>query len=157
MSKRSRESLVTRPLPSAKVPWLMILCLIACIVLVYMGFLREPDKLLGPSLAKNEYLPLMTAPPPAPAQPAIVYGPPAPTASRITPPKTKAAAVPDATPPETAVPAAPETTAPDTTAPAKPHLPKAPGKAPQPALGKLPDNAPPDTPSTDTDSAAPGQ
>jgi hypothetical protein len=57
MAKRNADdNIMMRPLPSARVPWLVIFVLIACIVLVYLGFLRPPDKLLGPPLPENEYL-----------------------------------------------------------------------------------------------------
>ena len=81
MAKRNADdNIMMRPLPGTHVPWLVIFFLIACIVLVYLGFLRPPDRLLGPPLPENEYLqyvqpkkpPVQTAPAsvqPAPASP----------------------------------------------------------------------------------------
>ncbi len=54
--KHYQDSVLGKPIPSAKVPWFVILCLIAALVLVYMGFLRTPQKLLGPPIPHNEYL-----------------------------------------------------------------------------------------------------
>jgi hypothetical protein len=57
MPKRNTDdNIMMHPLPSARVPWLVILFLIACLVLAYLGFLRPPGKLLGPPLPENEYL-----------------------------------------------------------------------------------------------------
>jgi len=76
MPKRNADdNIMMRPLPSARVPWLVIFFLIACLVLVYLGFLRPSDKLLGPPLPENEYLqyvrhkkpPVKTVPAPTPA------------------------------------------------------------------------------------------
>ena len=50
------DNIMMRPPPSTRVPWLVILFLIACLVLVYLGFLRPQDKLLGPPLPENSYL-----------------------------------------------------------------------------------------------------
>lgn len=75
--KRYNDSLLGKSVPSAKVPWCIILCLLAAIVLVYMGFLRSPAKLLGPPIHQNEYLRVMhsvplSAPSPAPAPPSAL-------------------------------------------------------------------------------------
>jgi len=56
------------------------LCLIAGIVLVYLGFLRSPQELLGPPIHQNDYLREMTAAPPpprpvTPVQPAVPSAP----------------------------------------------------------------------------------
>jgi hypothetical protein len=57
MAKRNADdNIMMRPLPSTRVPWLVIFVLIACIVLVYLGFLRPKDKLLGPPVPDPEYL-----------------------------------------------------------------------------------------------------
>jgi|GEM_PF-2423962 len=76
MAKRNADdNIMMRPLPGTHVPWLVIFFLIACIVLVYLTFLRAPEKLLGPPLPENEYLQYVQPkkPPvrstPSPAQP----------------------------------------------------------------------------------------
>lgn len=74
MAKHQRDSLLSKPVPSAKVPWFIILCLIAALVLVYMGFLRPANKLLGPPIQPNRYQVYMKPAPllrvPAPVTPA---------------------------------------------------------------------------------------
>ena len=64
MPKQRHQPIAAKPPPSAKVPWLVILFLVACLVLVYLGFLRRPDKLLGPPLPPNEYIQQMGSPAP---------------------------------------------------------------------------------------------
>ncbi len=73
------DSVLGKPIPSARVPWFVILCLIAAIVLVYLGFLRSPAKLLGPPIPRNEYLHVQKEVPPPAAQPGLTIQP-APTA-----------------------------------------------------------------------------
>lgn len=68
MVKRADDQNIPMP-PSATIPWLVILFLAASIVLVYMGFLRGPDKLLGPPLPKNEFIRHMKTPQDAPHAP----------------------------------------------------------------------------------------
>jgi len=81
MAKRNADdNIMMRPLPGTRVPWLVIFFLIACIVLVYLGFLRSPDKLLGPPLPENEYLQyVQPKKPPARTAPASVQPVPAPS------------------------------------------------------------------------------
>jgi hypothetical protein len=95
------ESILTKPLPSTKVPWLVIWLLLASIVLIYLWGLRGADELLGPPLPKNEYEHLLVAPKkptprPAVTAPAGTPGPSQPTPAPATPPAADAAAPPPA-------------------------------------------------------------
>lgn len=72
------DNIMTRPLPSSRVPGLVILFLIASLVLVYLGFLRPQEKLLGPPLPENTYQQYVKPKkPPVRATPAPVAAPPA--------------------------------------------------------------------------------
>lgn len=77
MPKRNADdNIMMRPLPSARVPWLVILFLVACMVLIYLGFLRPQDKLLGPPLPENSYLQYVKPKkPPVRARPAPAAAP----------------------------------------------------------------------------------
>ena len=89
--KRYADSVLGKPIPSAKVPWFVILCLLAALVLVYMGFLRTPSKLLGPPIPRNEYLRLQqTAPSSAVQPPVTIPQPPGPAHLPPTPSTTSA-------------------------------------------------------------------
>ena len=71
----SQDNIMMRPLPSSRIPWLVILVLISAMVFIYLGFLRPKDKLLGPPVPAPEYLqfvkpkakPAPATPPAAPA------------------------------------------------------------------------------------------
>ena len=76
-SKHTAEDVFMKPLPSLRVPWLVILALVAAIVVFYFSFLRPADQLWGPELKPNEWIHHMqekpkpaTPPAPAPAAPA---------------------------------------------------------------------------------------
>ncbi len=71
MARAQRNSVLNKPLPSTSVPWLVILCLLAAIVLVFLFFLRPADKLLGKPLPQNEYRKYLLQKP----RPAIVVPP----------------------------------------------------------------------------------
>jgi hypothetical protein len=74
---RYYEPITTKPLPSSRLPTLVVLLFLAAIVLVFMFFLRPPGKLLGSPIKANEYEKYMTAPKPKPApHPAPVVVPP---------------------------------------------------------------------------------
>lgn len=76
MAKRSsQDNILMRPLPSPRVPWVVIFILIGGIVLIYLGFLRPTGKLLGPPVRTPEYIryvikPQKPAKKPAPSTPA---------------------------------------------------------------------------------------
>jgi hypothetical protein len=93
MSKRSsQDNILMRPLPSPRVPWLVILFLIGGIVLIYMGFLRPKEKLLGPPVREPEYTryvikakkPVRRQNPPAATTPAQTTPAPAQTTAPAT-------------------------------------------------------------------------
>lgn len=82
--RRVDDNLMMGPRPNTRLPWLVILLLLACLSLVYWGFLASPPgKLLGPKIPANEYRHYLTPPKP-------VRRPPTPPAStppaRPTPP-----------------------------------------------------------------------
>jgi len=88
------DNIMTRPLPSSRVPGLVILFLIACLVLVYLGFLRSQEKLLGPPLPENTYQQYVKPKkPPVRVPPAPVA---APTPATPAPGTATTPAVPDA-------------------------------------------------------------
>ncbi len=67
MAKHHNDQMLIKPLPDPRVPWFVIICLLAALVLVYLGFLREPNKLIGPLLPKNGYSVFLKQPPAPPA------------------------------------------------------------------------------------------
>ena len=92
---KKHDDVTIKPLPSPTTPWLVILCLLAGIALMYLGFLRPAERLLGTPLHRNEYLQQLTPPkaqaapppvPPAPAQPDAPTTPTTPAATPAPPP-----------------------------------------------------------------------
>lgn len=75
--RRLHDPLITMHGPSRTLPLLAILLILASMVLVYLIFLRPPEKLLGTPIAPNSYYHYIedtarrpqhrTSPPPAPA------------------------------------------------------------------------------------------
>jgi hypothetical protein len=94
------DTQVTPPLPSTRIPSLVILVLLAGIILLYLWGLRSPDRLLGGPPEKIEYLRHM-APAKQPsgvkpvAQPVTPSAPPSPAPAVTVP---HAPAVPAETP-----------------------------------------------------------
>ncbi|MHB9106436.1 MAG: hypothetical protein ACYDCO_05205 [Armatimonadota bacterium] len=102
------DNIMMRPLPSSRVPWLVILFLVTCLVLVYLGFLRPQHKLLGPPLPENTYQQYVK-----PRKPPVRTPAPAPAPSTAAPAPgsatTPAATAPGADTAPTAAPAMPGT------------------------------------------------
>jgi hypothetical protein len=95
MAKRYyHDPVLTKPLPSTSVPFLVIVVLIVCMVLANKYFFGSPEKLLGGPPPRNEYLKYMHTPKPAPlakplatkAHPAVSPGAKTPATHSSMPP-----------------------------------------------------------------------
>lgn len=89
MTKRHyQDPILSKPLPSTAVPWLVILVLIACIWLGHKYFFGAPAQLLGGPPPRNEYVQYLQQPKATPGSPRVAT----PAATRPLPPATDATA-----------------------------------------------------------------
>lgn len=75
MARRHAENMLSNPMPSPAMPWLVIFALVGCIVLVKLWALGTPDRLWGGQPPRNEYEHFLHMP----AKPQPVQASPAPT------------------------------------------------------------------------------